>query len=485
MDITLYNTLTKKREVFKPMVEGKVSLYACGVTVYDVCHIGHGMQAIIYDVIRNFFQHMGYEVKYVRNYTDVDDKIIERAASLGVSALEHSKRMIRVCEEDMARLGVLSADVEPKVSEHIPEIVAVIERIIENGVAYASEGDVYYSVSSKSDYGKLSNRNVDEMQAGSRVDINTKKRDPMDFALWKAAKEGEVAWPSPWGNGRPGWHIECSAMALKHLGECFDIHGGGTDLIFPHHENEVAQSESATGKPFCNYWVHNGLVTVEGRKMSKSLNNFMSIEDATSRNHHETIRYAILTHHYSSNIDFNEQAFYNAYSRLQYFYTTLKRVDDLLAGASDYPETVPDGVEVPDLDTAFRKAMCDDFNTTVAISELGSAFKFLNDFMAAKSPKKMKAKLHTLKLVRDPLVAALKVLGFLLKDPVTTLAEISNYLIKTKGIDTAQVEELVAARQQVRIDKDWAQADVIREQLTQLGVSIMDTATGTEWQVQP
>lgn len=485
MDITLYNTLTGKREVFKPIEEGKVSMYACGVTVYDVCHIGHGMQAIIYDVVRNFFEHLGYEVKYVRNYTDVDDKIIDRAAKLGVPALEHSERMIEQCEQDMARLGVLAANVEPKVSDHIEEIIAIIERIIGNGGAYASEGDVYYKVGAKEDYGKLSNRNVEEMRAGSRVDVNPKKKDPMDFALWKAAKDGEVSWPSPWGPGRPGWHIECSAMAIKHLGERFDIHGGGKDLIFPHHENEIAQSEAATGQQFCNYWVHNGLVTVDGKKMSKSLNNFMSIEDAVTRYHSETIRYTILTHHYSSNIDFNEQAFYDAYSRLIYFYNTLKRLDELFAATPQYAENIPDGIEIPETEAAFCKAMADDLNSPVAISELGKAFKFINDFLAAKSPKKMKAKLHTLKLVYTPLVKCLKILGFLQKDAATTLAEIQEYLIRAKGIDTDAVEALLAQRKQARVDKDWARSDEIRDELNELGISVMDTPNGTEWQVAP
>ncbi len=485
MEISLYNTLTGKREVFTPMQPGKVSMYACGVTVYDVCHIGHGMQAIIYDIIRRFFKHQGLEVTYIRNYTDVDDKIINRAQERGIGALELSREMIAACERDMASLGVAAADLEPKVSDHIPQIVALIERLITNGSAYASEGDVYFAVDTCPNYGALSNRNVEELQSGARVEINPKKRDPLDFALWKAAKPGEVSWPSPWGDGRPGWHIECSAMALEHLGQRFDLHGGGKDLIFPHHENEIAQSEMATKDRFCNYWVHNGLVTVDGKKMSKSLNNFMSIGDAVAKYHSDTIRYTILTHHYSSNIDFSEQAFYDAYSRLIYFYSTLKRLDDLFAATPDYPQTLVDGVQVPDLDLAFRQAMCDDLNTPVAISEMGKACKFLNDLMAAAQPKKMAAKLHTLAQVKAPLETCMRVLGFLSRDAATLLAEIQTYLIAARGIDTTQIDDLLEQRKQARLDKDWARADQIRDSLTQLGVSVMDTPSGTEWQVQP
>lgn len=485
MEITLTNTLTKKREVFKPMVEGKINMYACGVTTYDICHIGHGMQAIIYDIMRRFFEFMGYDVTYVRNYTDVDDKIIKRASELGIDALTHSENMIRESLEDMASLGVAPATIEPKVSEHIPEIIDMVQGLIDKGAAYASEGDVYFKVAAFNEYGKLSNRDPDEMRAGARIEVNEKKADPLDFALWKGAKPGEVSWTSPWGEGRPGWHIECSAMALKHLGQNFDIHGGGKDLVFPHHENEIAQSEAHSGCKYVNYWVHNGLIKVGGQKMSKSLGNFLSIRDAVEKYYPETIRFTILSSHYSSNIDFSEQAFYNAYSRLMYFNNTLAKINGLLEAAGDFPQTIPDGIEVPKVKEAVTKALCDDFNTTVALSEIGLCFKWLNDFMAGKKPKKMKAKLFTLQQVRAELMEVLPILGLLQKAPSEALAEIQGYLIKQKSVDVAGVEDLVNQRNAAREAKDWAKADDIRDQLLEMSITIMDTQNGTEWQVQP
>lgn len=484
MELTLYNTLSRKRETFHPIEEGKLRLYACGVTTYDVCHIGHGMQAIIYDVVRNFFEHMGYEVTYVRNYTDVDDKIIAQAQAKGISALEHSESMIAESINDMTALGVRPATLEPKVSEHIPEIIETIERIIARGGAYPSEGDVYFKVAAHEGYGKLSNRNPVDMRAGSRLGSNSKKKDPLDFALWKAAKPGEVSWPSPWGEGRPGWHIECSAMAIKHLGVRFDIHGGGKDLIFPHHENEVAQSEQATGEHFCNYWVHNGLVTVDGVKMSKSLGNFMSIRDALKLYDAETIRYSILTHHYSSNIDFNEQTFYDAYSRLIYFYSTLQRIDEILAAHTEYPQTIPDSITPPDVAHSFKLAMCDDLNTPVAISEMGKVFRFLNDMLAAKKPK-LKAKLFMFRQVSESLRHCMATLGLLNRKPGEALASIQAYLISAKKLELPRVEQLIADRNQARSVGDWTRADELRDALVALGITVMDGPDGTVWQVMP
>jgi len=483
MKLTVTNTLTKRREPFAPIEPGKVGIYACGVTVYDACHIGHAMQALIYDVMRAYFRYQGLDVLYVRNYTDVDDKIIARAAELGVDALTHSENMIRETLSDLALLDIQPADVEPKVSEHIPEIIAMIETLIENGSAYASDGDVYYRVSAYEKYGCLSNRSPEEMRAGARVEVNPKKRDPMDFTLWKQAKEGEVSWPSPWGEGRPGWHIECSALAMKYLGETFDIHGGGKDLIFPHHENEIAQSEQATGKPFARYWIHNGLVTVEGRKMSKSLGNFMTIKEAVEKYYPETIRYTILRNHYSSNIDFSDQSFYDAYSRLIYFYTTLRKVDEAAASFPDATES-PEHLKPPAVREKFEQAMNDDFNTTVAIAGLGEAFKWVNDLLAAKKPK-MKQKIAVLKSVVADLRACMDVLGLLRKTPAEGLAAIQAYLVRDKKLDTAEIEGLIADRVAARAAKDWARADEIRETLEKRGISVMDSPEGTTWQVLP
>lgn len=484
MTLSVYNTLTNQREPFKAIEEGKIKMYACGVTVYDVCHIGHGMQAIIYDVIRNFFQYLGNEVIYVRNYTDVDDKIINRANEMDVCPLEHSRNMIKASEDDLDLLGVKPADVQPKVSDHIPEIIDLVQTLISRGHAYESGGDVYFHVSSFPEYGALSNRSPEDMKAGVRITPNPNKKDHMDFALWKKAKECEISWDSPWGKGRPGWHIECSALAMKYLGENFDIHGGGKDLIFPHHENEIAQSVAGCGCGFANYWIHNGLITVDGRKMSKSFNNFMSIRDAVDKYYPETIRYTILKHQYTSNIDFSERSFYDAYSRLIYFYNTLAQIDKLKEAHAGYPETVPPNVTPPTLETAFVEAMNDNFNTTVAIREIGGAFKFLNDLLTAKKPK-LKQKLHLMVQLADELRRCCGVLGMLQEKPEKALADIQAYLVKQKNVDVAHVESVIEQRNQARADKDWARADQLRDALIAEGISVMDTPEGTVWQVQP
>lgn len=484
MSLSVYNTLTKKTEPFKPVKEGHIGIYACGVTVYDICHIGHAMQAIIYDVIRNYFEFEGYRVTYIRNFTDVDDKIIERANKLGIPALEHSENMIQASRDDMAVLGVKPATYEPKVSDHIPDIIALIESLVEQQHAYAVNGNVYYDVTSYEGYGKLSNRCIEDMQSGARIVVNEEKKHPGDFALWKKAKPGEVSWESPWGEGRPGWHIECSAISMNFLGTTFDIHGGGKDLIFPHHENEIAQSEGATQQTFANYWIHNGLVTVENRKMSKSYNNFLSIRDAVAKYDPETIRYTILSHHYSANIDFSEKSFYDAYSRLIYFYSTLERIDEVAAQYPDLQPNIPQGIELPQIKQAFRKAMNDDFNTAIALREIGAGFKFLNDLLTAKKPK-LKQKAYALVSVAKECRDVLAVLGLAQRSPEKGLADIQEYLIAAKNLDVEQVEAKVQQREEARLAKDWTRADEIRDALIEEGICIMDTPNGTKWQVLP
>lgn len=484
MPIVVQNTLNNKKEEFVPKQEGQVGMYACGVTVYDVCHIGHGMQAIVYDVIRNYLTYSGYKVKYVRNYTDVDDKIIMRARELGIGPLEHSENMIRQADHDLKLLGVAPADVEPKVSEHIPEIIALIEQIIENGGAYESGGDVYFDVHSFHDYGCLSNRSCEEVQVGVRVEVNPNKRDPSDFALWKSAKEGEISWDSPWGKGRPGWHIECSALSMKYLGKEFDIHGGGRDLIFPHHENEIAQSVKGTGSKFARYWIHNGLVKVNGRKMSKSFNNFLSIRDAVEKFYPETIRYTILSHHYTGSIDFSEKSFYDAYHRLMYFYNTFRKIDEMVSQIPSYPTQLPPNMVLPDLEKEFIEAMDDDFNTVLAVARIGSVFKTMNDLISAKKPK-MKMKIHALVLMRESLKKVMAVLGIGQESPKKALMDIQQYLIKAKNVDMDRVHELLEQRETARAEKNWAKADEVRDQLQTLGIAVMDTPGGTQWQVLP
>ena len=335
-EIRVTNTLSGKKEKLIPHEEGHIKIYACGVTVYDHCHIGHAMQAIYFDVMRNYLKFAGYKVTYVRNYTDVDDKIINKAKELNMKPLDLSEKIIKSSIKDMEAIGVKEADREPKVSETIPEIISMIEELIKKGFAYpTSEGDVYYRVQKKADYGKLSNRNVSDLRSNTRDLVQGGKEDALDFALWKSDLTEGASWESPWGAGRPGWHIECSAMAKKHLGDTFDIHGGGRDLVFPHHENEIAQSESANSCTYCNYWVHSGLLTINKQKMSKSLGNHILISDFVSKYPGEVLRLAYLQYHYSSNVDFSEAVFNNCLKKLLYFYETLQDLDLIAAKAQD------------------------------------------------------------------------------------------------------------------------------------------------------
>ena len=327
----IYNSMTGKKEEFKPIKDGEVKMYACGITVYDLSHIGHARQAIVYSMIKNYLEYRGYKVTYVRNYTDVDDKIINKANALGKNAIEFSREQIEETEKDMAGLHVAPADIQTKASEYIDKIIDFVQKLIDKGYAYvAPNGDVYYSVRKFKDYGKLSHRNVDDMLNGVRIELEEGKEDPIDFALWKSAKPGEISWDSPWGKGRPGWHIECSAMALNTLGETIDIHGGGRDLLFPHHENEIAQSEALTGKTFANYWSHCGLIKINGEKMSKSLGNSLTIRDALKMYDYEVIKYLMFSKHYGSDMDILDSDFLMAEKHMYYFYISIKQMEDFI-----------------------------------------------------------------------------------------------------------------------------------------------------------
>jgi cysteinyl-tRNA synthetase len=327
MAIRLYNTLTKTKEIFEPMVPGHVKMYVCGPTVYDYCHVGHARSVVVFDVVVRYLRAMNYQVTYVRNFTDVDDKIINRAKEVGMDAHQLAEKFIGEFYRDMDALNVMRADREPKVTEHIDDIIGIVSTLVEKKAAYIVDGDVFYAVDAFGEYGKLSGRKLDDMVAGSRVEINPDKRNPFDFVLWKAAKPGEPSWPSPWGAGRPGWHIECSAMSSRFLGDTFDIHGGGKDLIFPHHENEIAQSEAAHGKPFARYWMHNGFVNIDNEKMSKSLNNFLMIRDILQAYHPETVRLFLLSSHYRSPIDFSDRNLKESEKALDKIYGVVKRID--------------------------------------------------------------------------------------------------------------------------------------------------------------
>ncbi|NWF54628.1 MAG: cysteine--tRNA ligase, partial [Syntrophaceae bacterium] len=397
MPLKIYNTLTKKKEEFVPLEEGKVRMYVCGVTVYDRCHIGHARAAVVFDVIYRFLRHLGYGVTYVQNYTDVDDKIINRANQEGVPSQVIAERYIQEHGQDMAALGMEKPTHQPKATENIPQIIDLIQRLVDKGVAYPVNGDVYFSVEKFGPYGKLSGRDLEEMQAGARVEVDERKKNPLDFALWKASKPGEPEWESPWGKGRPGWHIECSAMSQRYLGESFDIHGGGKDLIFPHHENEIAQSEAATGKPFVRYWVHNGFVNINQEKMSKSLGNILPIGELLREHHPEALRLFLLSSHYRSPVDFSPQHMAEANANLDRFYSALLGIEELLSGKAEASPLNPASLKGAAKEVfektsktreSFEEAMRDDFNTALALGYLHDLTRLLNRVLADKGFRK-------------------------------------------------------------------------------------------------
>lgn len=480
----LFNTLTNRKEDLVPIEEGKIGMYVCGPTVYDMSHLGHARAYVAFDTIARWLEASGYEVEFVRNYTDVDDKIIRRAEELGRPASEISERYIAEFRQDMAALNVRTPEVEPKVTEHMEEIVSMISRLIEKGVAYESDGDVYFAVRAFPEYGKLSKRKLEDLMAGARVEPGEKKRDPLDFALWKAAKPGEPSWESPWGPGRPGWHIECSAMSARYLGKTFDIHGGGKDLVFPHHENEIAQSEAAHGAPFARYWMHNGFVTIQAEKMAKSLGNFVTIRELLGRYDGEAIRYFLLSTHYRSPIDFTPEGLDAAQARVAYVYETLRRADEKLEGAKPQGGEVlfPEVVEA--IGPRFREAMEDDFNTAAALAAVGEAFPLLNELIERpKGHDRAKLK-ETLARLVDEVRRAGEVLGVFLQEPTEWLVRHRERLCAQKGIDPAEVEAKIEARAKARSEKNWAEADRIRDELAAMGVEIMDSPRGTTWRVQ-
>ncbi len=483
MALRLYNTLSGQKEEFRPLVPGEVGMYVCGVTVYDYCHLGHARANIVFDVVYRYLQYAGYRVTYVRNYTDVDDKIINRANERGISSTELAETYIRAFDEDMAALGLATPTHQPKATEYIPQIIALVERLIARGMAYASGGDVYYSVEKFASYLKLSKRSMDEMRAGARVEPGEQKRNPMDFALWKAAKPGEPSWESPWGPGRPGWHIECSAMSSSLLGDSFDIHGGGRDLIFPHHENEIAQSEGASGKPFVKYWLHNGFVNVNQEKMSKSLGNFFTIRDILARYDAEVVRFFILTAHYRSPIDFADQQLEEAGQALTRCYEALDqagRVVPATAGGAVPGELAEAAAKLEELDARFCEAMDDDFNTAQAIGHLFDGVRALNRLLAADSP----ALAGAIAAGRDTLLRLGGVLGLFGSVPAAWLARQGERRLVESGLDAAVIEGLIAERLAARKSRDFARADQIRDELAARGVQLLDSPQGTTWKIK-
>ena len=493
MALRVYNTLTGEKEIFVPLTPGKAGMYVCGVTVYDYCHIGHARANVVFDVIFRYLKYAGYDVTYVRNYTDIDDKIINRANQEGVDYRTIADRYIQAFDEDMERLGLAKPTVEPKATDHIDGIIAIIQTLIDKGHAYASEGDVYYAVETFPEYLKLSGRNLEEMLAGARVEIGEKKRNNMDFALWKGSKPGEPFWESPWGQGRPGWHIECSAMSEEFLGKTFDFHGGGKDLVFPHHENEIAQSEAANGCQFVRYWLHNGFVNINSEKMSKSLGNFFTIRTVLETYDPETLRFFILSAHYRSPIDFSDQNLDDAQSGLERIYACLTAVDELLnatPASNELPtvESLPEaGVELREkIDQAFSRfaeAMDDDFNSALALGGLFEIVRATNRFLA-ETKELGPVALSLLAHVRHLFTETGAVLGLFGSRPVEWLAGIKAAKADQIDISPAEIEQLIIERSQARQDRNFKRGDEIRDMLLEKGIQLLDSAQGTTWNVK-
>lgn len=454
MNIKIYNTLTEKKELLAPLTPGVIKLYVCGITVYDLCHIGHARSMIAFDMVVRYLRWLGYQVIYVRNITDVDDKIIKRANELGEDSAALSQRFIDVMHADEKALHLLSPDIEPRATEFITEIIAMIEQLIAKNHAYvADNGDVCFEVRSFADYGKLSNRNIDDLRSGERVVINEGKHDPLDFVLWKLSKPGEPHWASPWGEGRPGWHIECSAMSTKCLSNHFDIHGGGLDLKFPHHENEIAQSEAATGEHFANVWMHAGLLTINGEKMSKSLGNFLTIQDVLGQHSSEVLRFFMLSSQYRRPLNYSEAMLAQARSALETLYIALR---ELNAGGEIYHEGYI---------ARFKEVMGDDFNTPEALAVL---FELARDINVSKAVDVGSAEI---------LAATLRYLANSLGLLTSTAEEFLQGHLTHKSV----IEELLRQREQARAAKEWKESDRIRDELKAMGIVIEDSSHGTTW----
>ncbi len=481
MTIKVYNTLTKQKEEFVPIHPGKANIYVCGVTPYNHPHVGNARPFVTWDVIRRFLEHEGYDVTHVQNFTDVDDKIINTANKEGVQWFDICNRYIDSYFEVMDKLNVRRAHVYPRVSEHINDIIATVQCLIDNGYGYVVDGDVFYSVEKFKYYGQLSGRNLEDMLAGARVDVDDRKRNPMDFALWKSAKPGEPAWDSPWGPGRPGWHIECSTMSMKYLGESFDFHGGGSDLIFPHHENEIAQSEGCTGiHPFVHYWLHNGFITVNEEKMSKSLGNFFMVIDILEHYDPETLRFFIVSTHYRSPLDFSDARLTEAQkslARLRQAQETLGELSEMMS-AGPTADSLALRDKVKELREAFMEAMRDDFNTALAISHMFALAKEINIYHKAVVDAGIKPDGKLVALLNDVLAEMCSIIGVLEKTAAPAAEEAGD------SKESELVEMLIAMRQDARKNKNYALADELRNKLSEIGIVLQDTPQGVKWSKQ-
>ena len=481
MSIKVYNTLTKQKEEFVPIHPGKANIYVCGVTPYNHPHVGNARPFVTWDVIRRFLEHEGYDVTHVQNFTDVDDKIINTANKEGVQWYDICNRYIDSYFEVMDKLNVRRAHVYPRVSEHIDDIIKTVQCLIDNGYGYVVDGDVFYSVEKFKYYGQLSGRNLEDMLAGARVDVDDRKRNPMDFALWKSAKPGEPAWESPWGPGRPGWHIECSTMSMKYLGETFDFHGGGSDLIFPHHENEIAQSEGCTGiHPFVHYWLHNGFITVNEEKMSKSLGNFFMVIDILEHYDPETLRFFIVSTHYRSPLDFSDARLTEAQkslARLRQAQETLGELSEMMS-AGPTADSLALRDKVKELREAFMEAMRDDFNTALAISHMFALAKEINIYHKAVVDAGIKPDGKLVALLNAVLAEMCSIIGVLEKTAAPAEEEAGD------SKEAELVEMLIAMRQDARKNKNYALADELRNKLSEIGIVLQDTPQGVKWSKQ-
>jgi cysteinyl-tRNA synthetase len=463
VSINIYNTLTRQKEVFKPIEAGKVKMYVCGPTVYNYIHIGNARPAIIFDMVRRYFQFRGYDVNYISNFTDVDDKLIKAARDLGEDVPTIADRFINAYFEDVEALGVCKADAHPRVTETMTEIIEFIEGLVTKGFAYEVNGDVYYRTRKFKTYGKLSQQSIDDLQSGARIEIEQQKNDPLDFALWKNAKPGEISWQSPWGEGRPGWHIECSAMVKKYLGETIDIHAGGQDLSFPHHENEIAQSEAMTGKPMANYWMHNGYINIDNEKMSKSLGNFILVHDIIKKYHPEIVRFFMLMAHYRSPINFNDELLNSAKNGLDRLKTTVANLKYRLSETVNLGKNEQDWLQKIEAEKVkFIKEMDDDFNSANAIATLFDLSKLANVYLRED---------HTTKIVLELFL--------------TTFDELANVLglvlSESKELLDAEIDTLIEQRNEARKNKDFALADKIRDDLKDMMIILEDTPQGVRW----
>ena len=484
--IKLYDTRLRQKVDFEPVEPGKVAMYVCGPTVYNRIHIGNARTFISFDMIRRYLAWRGFDVTFVQNVTDVDDKIIKRANDEGVSSTEIAETYIAAYHEDMDRLGVMRADIEPKATEHIQEMLNLTERLIEDGKAYATpSGDVYFRVRSFPGYGKLSGRTPDELRSGARVTPGDEKEDPLDFALWKSAKPGEPYWESPWGRGRPGWHIECSAMSEKYIPLPLDIHGGGLDLIFPHHENEIAQTEAALGKPLANIWMHNGFVQVDSEKMSKSLGNFKTIRDILETYLPETLRYFLAGKHYRSPIDFSLDTMDESERSQKRVYECLRETDKALAREKWKPGAAPAELtqELEEQDKAFMEALEDDVNTAAALGHLFNMVRIAGRVLEDKKLRASEGGRDLLARFREATTRWDALLGLFNQEPETFLASLREIRARRRGLDMNKVVELLRERQEARAAKDFARSDAVRDELAALGVEVRDTPEGPVWDI--